>query len=453
MVLLKNENNLLPLAAASSGGAIKVAVIGMGSVAPVVGGGGSGSVFPSYVSTPLEAITQALNIDGLGKVTFQCAAADTFEQDVGYAQWGCESSPASSVQDCCDRCGAYAHCTYWAYNDNWCSMYPTNQHKKKAGYSGNTAGSVIRTLPKQGVWQCNDKHQCVAFSDGTDTVQAANLSKEATVVLVTASSFAKEGGDRDDLSLAAFSSETCGVVPPGQDELISTVAAAAPGKVVVALSVPGAVLTPWRDVVSSILWCGFAGQEMGNALVDVLFGHVNPSSKMAFTMPLAENDQQMTKEQFPGIKRVGTYTEKLLVDYRWYTAHNVKPAYAFGHGLSYTTFKFTGLKVDVVDSTTNAVSLAITVTNTGTRPGREVAQIYVAFPTAANSPPLQLKAFEKTKQLAPGESQQITFSLTSRAFAVWDDVDTHNWKITPGQYKIFAGPASNNLPQEWVINL
>ena len=326
-------------------------------------------------------------------------------------------------------------------------MYPTSDHKKKkASYNGNTAGSVIRTLPPQGVWQCNSKQQCVAFADGTDGTLAASLAKEADAVLVVASSFAKEGSDRDDLTLNAFTTETCGVVPKGQDELITNVASAAPGKVIVALSLPGAVLTPWRDQVASILWCGFAGQEFGNALVDVLVGTVNPSSRMAITMPVTENDEKFTKAQFPGIQRVGTYSEKLLVDYRWYTAHNMKPAFPFGHGLGYSTFQ-------VSDFVINGRDISVSVTNTGKRQGKHVVQIYVAFPAAANSPPLQLKGFDKTQVLAPGATQKLAFTLNDRALSVWDDQVTHDWKLVPGVYTVYVGHAVDNLPLKGQINV
>ena len=450
MVLLKNQGGLLPLTAASAStpGPVKIALIGLGSVYPVVGGGGSGSVFPAYIATPLQALHEAFGLAG-GQVSYQCSAADSWEQGVGIAQWGCEATPASSAQDCCDRCGAYAHCAAWTYRDSWCGMYPTAAHKKKAGYSTSTTGTVIKTLPPQGVWTCNSKQQCVAFADGTDATLAATLAKEADAAVIVASAFSKEGSDREDLTLNAWSTETCNVVPAGQDELIATVAAAAPGKVVVALAVPGAVLTPRRDAVSSILWCGFSGQEFGRALFDVLVGTVNPSAKMSITMPLTENDEQFTKAQFPVKQKVGTYSEKLLVDYRWYNAHGVKPAFSFGHGLGYTTFALSALVVGggvVVGGGGGGRSVSVTVTNTGKRVGRQVVQLYVTMPEAANSPPLQLRGFVKTEALAPGAAQTVAFSLGDRALSVWDDVDAHAWKLVPGTYKVHVGTASDNLP-------
>ena len=238
------------------------------------------------------------------------------------------------------------------------------------------------------------------------------------------------------------------MVPAGQDGLISKVAAAAPGKVVVAITAPGAVLTPWKAEVGSILWGGFPGQEYGRALANVLFAAegFNPSGRLPFTMPNKENEVGFTPEQFPGVKRVGNYSEQLLIDYRWYTAHSIKPSYAFGHGLSYTTFGYSALTVAGREVT-------FVVTNTGSRLGREVAQLYLEFPAEAHTPPLVLRGFVKTSALAPQASQTVTFTLSDRDLSVWDDVSTHYWKVVQGSYGVLVGGASDNLPLRGVLEV
>jgi beta-glucosidase len=445
MVLLKNIGNLLPFPQQKP---IKIAVMGMGAVAPIVGGGGSGAVFPSHVVTPYQALSSLFEIPG-GETTYQCSAET--ESDVGYAQWGCECIPSASVAECCTQCGAYQHCTTWTFKGNSCCLYPTSSHKKHAGYEGVTAGSVIKTYPVEGKWQCNDKKQCLSFASREGDV-AISLAKEADLVLIIAGTFAKEGNDRPDLSLKAFTTEDCNVVPEGQDELISSVASVSGAKTVVALTVPGAVLTPWRDQVASLLWCGFPGQEFGRALLQIVSGEVVPSGKLPISLPVTENDMHFTKEQFPGVKREGVYSEHLLIDYRYYTATGTKPAFSFGHGLSYTTFSFASCSVDVgVDASTRTVACDVTNTGTTGSAGREVAQLYLSFPPEANEPPLQLKGFVKTALLQPGASQRVFFTLTGRDFSIWQ-VGV-GWKIIAGTYTVRVGSSSDKFFFESTLTL
>jgi beta-glucosidase len=131
------------------------------------------------------------------------------------------------------------------------------------------------------------------------------------------------------------------------------------------------------------------------------------------------------------------YSEQLLVGYRWYDAHGVTPAFPFGHGLSYTTFAYSGLIA-------SAAGASVTVTNSGRVAGQEVVQLYLGFPEAAGEPPQQLKAFGKTIALAPGESATITLALTEREFSFWD-VDTHAWVVAKGTHKVGVGASSRDI--------
>ena len=126
------------------------------------------------------------------------------------------------------------------------------------------------------------------------------------------------------------------------------------------------------------------GQAYGQALASVLFGDVNPSGRLPMTMPNKENEVGFTEEQYPGVDMTVLYTEGLEVDYRWYTAHDVTPAYHFGHGLSYTTFTYSDLTAQKLDS---GIKVKVTVTNSGSMAGQEVPQLYITYPGGRGSPP------------------------------------------------------------------
>merc|ERR1719305_535580 len=137
-----------------------------------------------------------------------------------------------------------------------------------------------------------------------------------------------------------------------------------------------------------------AGQEAGNAIADILFGDVNPSGRTPLTMPMKENQIGMSDLQWPGLPPsnpvYANYTEKLEVGYRWYVAHNATPRFPFGHGLSYTTFAYTGLSVTAGPAPA-VFTVSIDITNSGSRAGAEVPQLYLGFPPESGEPPKQLK--------------------------------------------------------------
>jgi hypothetical protein len=218
-----------------------------------------------------------------------------------------------------------------------------------------------------------------------------------------------------------------------EDTLIQNVAKVLGKKTVVVAVTPGALLTPWRDDVGAIVTPIMPGQEYGNAIADVLCGEVNPSAKLPLTFPNKENEVEMTPDMYPGKNGISVYSEGLEVGYRWYNAHNVKPAFAFGHGLSYTQFEYSDLKV-------SQRSVSCSVKNVGDVDGAEVPQLYLGFPASAQEPPKQLKGFKKI-QLKAGASATVTFPLTDRDFSIWDfslpssncsdgafeqDIDYHN---------------------------
>jgi hypothetical protein len=162
-ILLKNERNILPLSKKS--GPYKIALLGKSALAPIVAGGGSGSVFPPHILSPYKGILSALNIDDQFPVTHSCAESDQFEENVQYAQYGCQSAPAGSVEECCEKCGSYLNCNYFTYTGGRCNFYPTgNEKRPKSGY---VSGSCKKTSPPPDR-QCNGDDICVAYADGTD---------------------------------------------------------------------------------------------------------------------------------------------------------------------------------------------------------------------------------------------------------------------------------------------
>lgn len=274
---------------------------------------------------------------------------------------------------------------------------------------------------------------------------AQALAKEAEISIVAISQFSREGSDRDDLSFDVKEGQQCQVVPPNQNNLVASIASTGT-KTIVAATAPGAVLMPWKEQVEAIFLGFMPGQEYGHALADVLFGKVNPSAKLPMTIPNIENEVGFTRMQYPGIKLETVYTERTLIDYRWYNANGVTPAFPFGFGLSYTSFDLATLTVSGLKS------ISVVVQNTGAMAGSEVVQLYVQFPEVARAAPLQLKGFQKSKLLQPGESEKINFTLRKRDLSIWDP-ENDEWKMVPGTYNLRVGTSSANLPLSAELNV
>jgi beta-glucosidase len=303
----------------------------------------------------------------------------------------------------------------------------------QTGGGGSSAVVPLYTVtPVDGIKKQVSPNIRVQYQDGTDVSAATTLASSADVVLVMVGNKDKEGKDRPNLSL-----------PDKQDELISAIAAANPHTVVV-LKTGGPVLMPWLDDVAAVLEAWYPGEEDGNAVANLLFGKVNPSGKLPLTFPKAETDvPARTSQQYPGVNGTAVYSEKLQVGYRWYDAQNITPLFPFGYGLSYTTFSFNNLTVSP-RSQNGTVRIGVDITNTGTRAGADVVQVYVAGPSKAGEPPKQLRAFKKVS-LRAGQTQHVTLALDPRAFSIWD-VATSHWITVPGQYQIMAGDSSRDLP-------
>jgi beta-glucosidase len=263
----------------------------------------------------------------------------------------------------------------------------------------------------------------------TPAIQAAvNLARTSSVAVVFANNVESEGSDLSSIDL-----------PGDQNLLISAVAAANPNTVVV-LNTGSAVTMPWLSSVAGVVEAWYPGQEDGNAVASVLFGDTNPSGKLPVTFPKSLADvPASTPAQWPGVTGNVQYSEGVDVGYRWYQAKGIAPLFPFGFGLSYTTFGFSGLHVPALDGHGNATVTA-TVTNTGTRAGSDVAQLYVGDPATTGEPPEQLKGFSRVT-LQPGASTTVSFPVSLHDLAFWNDA-TSNWTTPTGTYQIMVGDTS-----------
>lgn len=221
-------------------------------------------------------------------------------------------------------------------------------------------------------------------------------------------------------------------------------------KVVVVINV-GAVIetSSWKDKVDAVLLAWLPGQEGGNSVTDVLSGKVNPSGKLTMTIPVkyedipsANNFQGIPVERPTNV----TYTDGIYVGYRYFNTFNVKPAYEFGYGLSYTNFEYSNIKISNKEFD-KEIYITVDVKNIGNIAGKEVAQLYLDAPkTSIDKPSKELKGFAKTKLLQPGESQLITFRLTQKDLASFVP-QASAWVADQGTYKVEIAASSLNTKQ------
>ena len=264
---------------------------------------------------------------------------------------------------------------------------------------------------------------------------AAKKAKVAVVFAGLPDSYESEGYDRTHMRM-----------PECQNKLIEAVAEANPNTVVV-LHNGSPVEMPWIGKVKGVLEAYLGGQSVGEATVRVLYGDVNPSGHLPETFPVKLEDNPSSL--FYGGEPAGTdYREGIFVGYRYYDKKKMDVLFPFGHGLSYTTFEYGGLKLSA-DSIkdTDTVDVTVTVKNTGNRAGKAVAQVYVGAAEGyvnAVRPVRELKAFRKVA-LAPGESKEVTLTLGKRAFATWRS-EIHDWWVESGEFTIEAGDSSASLP-------
>lgn len=284
----------------------------------------------------------------------------------------------------------------------------------------------------------------IDYNAGTDLDAAANLAKGADLAIVFAYQWESEGMDLPSLSL-----------PDHQDALIEQVARANPHTIVV-LETGTAVTMPWIEKVEGVVEAWYAGSAGHTALANVLVGDVNPEGKLAMTFPKSDEDlprpviapepalsgAQITDSAHLPAQAASFavhYDEGPEVGYKWYEAQHKQPLFAFGFGLSYTSYAYSGLSVD-----SNAKGVRFTVKNTGKRAGTEIAEVYARLPKGADESYKRLAGWTRVT-LAPGESKTVTISIDPRVLQTFDEAK-NGWDLATGDFEVFAGPSSENTP-------
>lgn len=380
MILLKNTNNALPFADKQK----EVSLFGVTSYAWITGGTGSGSVNNKHTVSLLEGLTAS-----------------------GYK-----------------------------LDKELIDLYTPHAEKGIAADKEKRKAEGILALPQR------------LPELKLDDALIAKKAASSEIAFVTLGRNSGEGADRvvnNDFNMA-----------DEEIEMLDKIAKAfhAKGKkVVVILNIGGVIETAsWKDKVDAILLAWQPGQEGGHSVADVVSGKINPSGKLTMTFPEKYSDTPSAKN-FPGIpadnpKEV-TYQEGIYVGYRYFNTFNVKPSYEFGFGSSYTTFDFTDIKLSA--STFNAtlfnatLTVSVTVKNTGKTAGKEVVQVYLSAPSKSiDKPKEELKAFAKTKELKPGESETLKLTLSPKDLASFLE-SRSAWIAEAGTYKVLVGASSLDI--------
>lgn len=357
IVLLKNDNHLLPLNLSS---VKSIAVIGNNAIRKQSMGGGSSQVKALYEITPLEGLK---NVAGGISINY-AEGYNTYRNAKANDELINEAVAAAKNADVAIIVGGWTH-----------------------GYDYNK-------------WSDN--------------------------------AFDAEGADKSDMQL-----------PFGQDELIKAVLKANPNTILVLMGGGPVDMTQWVNNTKAILATWYGGMEGGTALADVLFGKVNPSGKLPVTFPKLLEDVPAHKlGDFPGKNGVAVYREDIFVGYRYYDTYKIAPQFAFGHGLSYTSFAYRDLKL--ANDASGNVTATFTVTNTGKTYGGEIAQLYVhKEQSKITRAEKELKGFEKVF-LKPGETRQVQLQLHKDAFQYYDEAKKV-WATEKGTYTIQVGGSSASI--------
>jgi beta-glucosidase len=488
ITLLKNKDNILPL-----GKNVKsIAVIGPNAAEAVIEGGGSSKVPPLYRVSPLDALQKILD----GKVKIEYASGsenvdDPFTIPTTWLKGGLHGAfygtPDFGGEPIEERDGFGSE--FW-WHIAWTPMQIQPMTMRWTGsltvpqdgtykISLNHIGNVGLFLDGKSILESDcsipglnhASNRAVAvvklqagkthafrmdyvrhpeqevvnyglgigltFEPGKDERQAAavELAKHSDIALVFAGypdAFESEGSDRPTMELMGK-----------QNELINAVAAANPRTVVI-LNAGAPVTMPWVDQVAGILLAYYPGMENGNAVASVLLGKVNPSGKLPVTFPVRlEDSPAFINASYPGCREVN-YGEGIFVGYRHYDKKDVTPLFPFGHGLSYTDFTYSELKVDKKIKTGEPIHVSLKVENTGETAGKEVVQLYVSdLKSSLPRPTKELKGFTKVA-LEPGQTETVSFSLDERALSYYDP-NKKAWVAEPGKFEVLVGSSSRDI--------
>ena len=498
MVLLKNEGSL-PLKKNIK----KLAVIGPNALEAQIIGGGSASLRPHYQIHPLEAVQERLGHETeilyskgchthkyLPKINEELMEekdgflveyfdGNQFDKNLileerltGSKFWvfegfakdviSKEERPDISVRFSCtykpDISGLHEFEIFGIGKcrllidgneliDNWTSMDPgeaffTFGSASKKGVTNLQKGEAYKievqykfegSFPAVYIG-CQAPDEVDIFQEALETASHAD---DVILIVGTNSDWETEGNDRADFNL-----------PANQNKLIEAILEANQNTVVV-INTGSPIHMPWEKKAKAIIQTWFAGQEFGNALVDILSGEVNPSGKLPTTYPVKIEDTPAYKN-YPGKDLQMNYDEKLLVGHRWYEANSMKPLFCFGHGLSFTTFNYQNL--EVTTGSDFVVTCKFEIQNTGDISGLEIAQCYVGFASPLPGEPYKtLQGFVK-EEIGANELKKVEIKLGPRNFSFWS-VETNTWQIREGSYQILIGSSSENILLQANINL
>ena len=492
LVLLKNEGQLLPLAKTKTK---SVLVVGPDAYPAVPVGGGSARVEPFSAISYLEGISNYLGADGQvyyarGLPTFaESAEATAFSTAPSNGQPGVNAEYFSNLElqgtpslSRIERRMNLGTGSRLAVPQNTASFRWT------AYYLPQSAGPhdlfVHTTGENSGAYRVyvDDKLVLDSWTDNKALVSYVTLSFDQTphkVVLEHkggarlrlgivrqgqfVSSEAKTLAAKADAVVVAagFDPETESEgadrtfsLPPGQDELIREMVAANKNTIVVLTSGGSVDMNGWVDRVPAILEAWYPGQQGGTALAEILFGDVNPSGRLPVSFERRWEDNPVHDSYYTekGTRRI-VYKEGVFVGYRGYEHANIKPLFAFGSGLSYTSFKYSNLTLKrSASETAGMFEVSFDVKNTGTREGADVAQLYVGNPQAKVARPVkELKGFSKIF-LRPGEMKRVTITLEPRSFTYYD-VDSKQWRADAGAFDVLVGRSSDQIELRTRIEL
>lgn len=339
-----------------------------------------------------------------------------------------------------------------------------NSNRKNAmGGGSSQVRPRYEITPLDGIRACVSNASGITFAQGytvakkakadekliQEAVDAAKISEVAIVFggwvhgfnysIWSDNAYDAEGIDKPDMNM-----------PFGQDELISAVIDANPNTIVVLFGGGPLNITKWEGKAKAILQVGYPGQEGGHAISEILFGDVNPSGKLTYSWPKTLEDSPAHKiGEYPGDSLNVRYKEDIFIGYRYFDTYKIQPQFAFGHGLSYTSFNYKNLKLA---KSGNEITATLTLTNSGSKAGAEVVQLYVKdSKSSVKRPEKELKGFEKVF-LGAGESKEITIRLSEDAFKYFDE-RTNQWKLEPGKFEILAGTSSADIRLKKSITL
>ena len=392
-ILLKNEDNRLPI---QTKDLKKIAVIGCNGEKIHSNGGGSAEIKALYEISPLMGLKSKLG--GNVEVVYAKGYYIPEKEDSGDENW-----QAASLED--------------QKSEEYKAAMKAKEEKEKK------RAEEIKVKSKELL---------------EEAVKLAASCEEVIFIGGLNHDYDVEGLDRPDMKL-----------PYGQEDLIEALLEANPNTVLTFVAGSPVDMSRFADKAKAILWCYYAGMEGGNALAEVLLGKTNPSGKLAETFPKHYEDCVTAKNgEFAKEGRV-EYKEGIYVGYRYFEKENIKPAFCFGHGLSYTEFAYKDLQVLVTGRT---AQVTLTVENIGNVAGAEVIQVYVSDKEASVERPLkELKGFDKVF-LQPGESKAVTVTLSERDFAFYN-AEQKAFTVEAGAFEILVGASAEDIRLKKIIEV